>query len=312
MVNAALHRRALDAIRNAKPYAKGAIDEFFNSCIAGLEAFRIAAEGENDFDEKVVKSIGDFLPYRAQIVDIFIALAQYRDAPETYKQLHRFFEQLLPLLDVPDGARQYRDLDFDNFKFIVDELFLYLMAILLTYECFEFAAHMMCQPYYLRKSGRNGSGAAVSFTTFRQHLRSLEHRNSRIKANRLSLHADLLETRSHASGIDMLSLMQADFLLFIRAALGALRAADNNWDNQWLPETLACRIGDNGPFEIFARACSTKYFANIEVLLDIKGKSDLDAVLKALQSKLLYSPKWGHRGINPFSLLGFDKLSTIP
>ena len=54
LANAVLHRRALDAIRNAKPYAKGAIDEYLNSCIAGLEAFRITG-GENDFDEAVIK-----------------------------------------------------------------------------------------------------------------------------------------------------------------------------------------------------------------------------------------------------------------
>ena len=260
----------------------------------------------------MVRYIDDFLPHRAQIVEIFVALAQYRDAPETYQQLHRFFEQLLPFMDVPEGMHQWHDGDFDNFKFIVDELFLHLIAILLRYGCFEFAAHMMRQPYYLRKSARSGSSAVVSFTRFRQSLSSLEHRKSRIKLNRLSLHADLLEMRSHASGVDMLSLMQADFLLFIRAALGALRGSDNHWDNQWLPETLVYYVGGSGPFEIFARARSTKYFANIAVLLDINGKHDLDAVLQAFQSQTLYSPKWGFRGINPFELLGFDKLSTIP
>ena len=60
LANAALHRRCLDAIRNAKPYAKGAVDEFLDSCIAGLEAFRISTNGENDFDVKVVRYIDDF------------------------------------------------------------------------------------------------------------------------------------------------------------------------------------------------------------------------------------------------------------
>jgi hypothetical protein len=233
LANAALHRRALDAIRNAKPYAKGAIDEFLDSFIVGLGAFHIAGS-ENDFEEKVIKSVADFLPYRAQMIEIFMVLAQYRDALETHQQVHRFFERLLPFLDVPDGNHQWHEWDFDNLKFIVHELFLYLMAILLRYERFEFAAHMMRQPYYLRKAGHRGNSAVVSFTEFRQHLSSLQHRNTRINANRLSLHADLLEKRSHASGVDMQHLMQADFLLFVRGALDTLNGTG---EEEWWPET---------------------------------------------------------------------------
>lgn len=307
LANAALHRRALEAIKNARPYAKGTIDEYLESCVSGLEAFRISG-GEDDFDEKVVKSIDDFLPYRAQMVELFIALAQYRDAPETYQQLHRFFEQLLPLFYAPEGMTSYRTWDFDNFKFIAHELFLHLIAILLRYECFALAAHMMRQPYYLPKNWRDGNSAVVSFTTFVTRLDSLEHRKSRIKADRYSLHADLLEMRSHASGVDMQHLMQADFLLFIRASLEALRGTND----RWCPKTLVYCPEYSRPFEIFARARSTKYFANIAALLDIEGKDDLGAVLEAFRCRTLTTQLWPGHYIYPSNLLAFDKLSTMP
>jgi hypothetical protein len=47
-----------------------------------MEAFRIAGR-ENDYDDKMVKSIEVFLPNRTQLMDAFIALAQYRDTEET-------------------------------------------------------------------------------------------------------------------------------------------------------------------------------------------------------------------------------------
>ena len=307
LANAALHRRAIDASKNAKPYAKGAIDEYFDFCTAGLEAFRIAG-GEHDFDEKVVKSIEDFLPYRAQIIEIFVALAQYRDTDETRQQVHRFFERLLPFLEAPEGMNQYHEWDFDNFRFITQELFLYLNAILLKYEAFEFAAHMTRQPYYVAKGRRGGSSTVVSFREFRHYLKSFEHRNKRLKSNRLSVHADLLEKRSHASGVDFQHVMQADFVLFLRGSLDALRG---NGD-QWWPDTLLYCEEYRGPFEIFARSRSTRYFGRIATLFDIEKKDELAAPLQAFREQKLHSPRWQFKGINSAALMGFDELATIP
>lgn len=305
LANAALHRRAIDAIRNSKPYAKGAIDEYLDSCIGGLEAFRIAG-GEPDFDDKVVKSIDDFLPHRSPLVELFVALAQYRDGPETRQQLHRFMERLLPFLDPPEGMNQWRETDFDNYAFIVHELFLYLVAILLRYECFESASHLMRQPFYVSNYRRRGSANIVGFTDIRRHLESLRHRNLRLKTNRSSLHADLLEKRSHASGVDLQHLMQADFVLFVRGALDVLRGSGE----QWWPDVLLYSERSQGAFEIFARARSAEYFKNIVKLLDLKSKQDLAEMLKAISEGKLHSPKWNWFTLDTKSLLGFDQLAV--
>lgn len=45
--------------------------------------------------------------------------------------LHRFFEGLLPYLDRPEHVTSWSESDFDNFRFLVHELFLYAIAILL-------------------------------------------------------------------------------------------------------------------------------------------------------------------------------------
>ena len=307
LANSALHHRAVDAIKNAKPYAKGAIDEYFDSCVVGIEAFRIAG-GDNDFDEKVVKSIEDFLPYRAQLIEVFVALAQYRDLEETRQQTHRFFERLLPFLDAPEGMNQYREWDFDNFRFIIHELFLYLNAIVLKYGAFDFAGHMMRQPYYLAKGRRGGNSTVVSFREFRRHLTSLEHRNKRLKGNRVSVHADLLEKRSHASGVDLQHVMQADFVLFLHGSLDALRGTAD----QWWPDTLLYCQEYHGAFEVFARAQSTTYFRRLCSLLDIKNKDELAALLEAFQTQKLHTPRWNFHGANSSQLMGFDKLATTP
>lgn len=308
IANAALHRRVVDAIRNAKPFAKGAIEEYLDACVVTLESFRIATVGETDFDDKVVKSIDEFLPQRGQLIEFFVALVQNRDTQETRQQLHRFFEKLIPYLDAPKGMQQWRDSDFDNYAFIIHELFLYLIAIALRYECFELASHLMRQPYYVSNSRRGANSNILAFTAVRVYLESLQQRNRRLKTNRASIHADMLEKRSHASGVEFQHLMQADFVLFVRASLDTLRGGGE----QWWPETLLYCERQSSAFEIFARARSTEYFKKVARLLDIKGKQDLADMLLGFQDQKLYVPKWTWHSVATKSLLGFDQLETVP
>ena len=37
----------------------------------------------------------------------------------------------------PEGVSTWKESDFDNFKFIIHELFLYAISCLLKYECFD-------------------------------------------------------------------------------------------------------------------------------------------------------------------------------
>src|ERR1035441_5355196 len=56
-------RRAADAIRNNRPHRTGAFNEYLVQFATGLENLRLPTDGP-DFDEKVIKSINQFLPYR--------------------------------------------------------------------------------------------------------------------------------------------------------------------------------------------------------------------------------------------------------
>ena len=58
-------------------------------------------------------------------------------------QLHRFFERLIPYLGRPEEVMSYSEWDFDNFKFIIEELFLYCIACLIKYECYEAVSYLL-------------------------------------------------------------------------------------------------------------------------------------------------------------------------
>ena len=168
----------------------------------------------------MVKSIEEFLPFRNESVEIFLALAQYRNTAETHQLIHRFFEQLIPYMYRPDHVSSRKEWDFDNFKYIVHELFVYAIASFLKYECFDSVSFLLQHRYYCERNSTENR--MISFADIQRNMKSLEHRNNRLKLQRMSLRADFLEQRSRTSGLPFRSLIQADFVLFMRDCIDCL------------------------------------------------------------------------------------------
>jgi hypothetical protein len=299
-------KRALDAIRNNKEYAKGALDEYFSIFATNLEAFRIK-EKTGEFDDKVIKSIEDFLPFRDEAIEIFFAIAQYSNKPETISQLHNFFERLIPYTERPQQVTSWQEWDFDNYRFILYELFLYCIACLLKYECFGAISFLLRQNYYFADNSEYGKDVMEPFTVFRKHARSLAYRNERLKLRRLCLESDLMIQRANTSGVNECQLMQADFILFVRDSLDCLR---NNESQEWWPCTLLYVNHCKGPFEIFARAQSKEYFDKIKTIFEIPNKSDLVPLMAAFRDGKMSVPRWDFTSVSPEALMSFEKLAT--
>ncbi|MGP8337760.1 MAG: SEFIR domain-containing protein [Methanosarcinaceae archaeon] len=304
----ASYKRALNAIRNNKEYAKGSIDEYFQTFAENLEEFRIfSVDGE--FDDEVIENIDKFLPYRNEAIEIFLAIAQYRNTPEAWQQVHKFFENLIPYMDVPEGVSTWKESDFDNFNFIIHELFLYAISSFLKYECFDAVVYLISQHYYVEKNANNGKNIMAPFTIFWSPMRSLANRNKRLNLRRLSLRADLLEQRSKTSGITFKQIMQSDFILFMRNGIDAI---NNDAYLDWWPVTLVYIERQNGTFEIFARAQSNEYFDKVKCIFDIEDEDEFIPLFDAFRENKLSIPRWQFTSFNPESLLGFDNLATRP
>ncbi|WP_082033600.1 SEFIR domain-containing protein [Aeromonas dhakensis] len=300
----AIFKRCIDAIKNHKPHASGVFDEYCTTFSENLERFRMSVSAS---DDDVIKSIDDFLPYRNESIQLFIAVAQYAPEEEFIQRLHRFFESLIPYMYRPNNMSMCGDWDFDNYKFIVHELFLYALAILIKHERMEQASYLLQQHYYLPGNSDFGRDTMVNYTVFRMYMYSLANRNERLKLQRLSLRSNLLKERCTGVGIDFRYLLQADFVAFMRMEVEA-----QNERNKWWPETLL-HIGHfNSSFEIFARSASRAYFDKVKVLLAIKEPKDLEPLLERYSTGSRQLPSWEHSGFNPSSLLGYKHLATRP
>jgi hypothetical protein len=297
------YRRALDAIHNNKEYSKGALTEYFDTFTENLERFRII-DKKGEFDDQIVESIEQFVPYRNEAIEIFVALALYRNNLDTHQRLHHFFEQLIPYMHRPEKMMQCTEWDFDNFKFIIHELFLYAIASFLKYECFDAVSYLLRNRYYFAKN--SGPNKMLSFSEIREPMKSLEYRNGRLKLNRVSVRADLLSARSFA-GISFGMITQADFILFIRDSIDCLR---NNQYQSWWPETCIYLDRYSGGLEIFIRAESKEYFGRVKGMLDIAEKADLEKLLAAFEQEKLYTPNFDYRKLSVSYYLGYENLAT--
>lgn len=299
-----LYKRAMSAIKDNKPFTSGALDEYLSTFISSFEKFRIT-EKEGDFDDQLIDNIEKFIPYRNEVISISIALAQYAPTVENVLKIHRFFEVLIPFMNRPENVTSWSEWDFDNFKFIIHELFLYVVAVFIKYERFSEINVLLTQQYYVGGISDYGKDTMVGYEVFRDYLRSLEHRNKRLDLRRLSVHADLLEQRSKSSGIEFRYLMQADFILFMRAEIQKI-----DMYTHWFPDTLLYIGRFHSAFEIFARSSSKSYFEKVKCILGIDKPSDLNELMNVYKIDRQRLPRWGFQSFSPTILLGFEQLAT--
>ena len=306
LATSSLFRRAEEAIQNNRGNAIALVSEYFEGLAAEFEKLRIKQNTEEELDELIVRSIESFLPYRNEVIKIFLLLARSTNTDETVQTVHRFLEDLIQYMDRPRNISEWREEDFDNFRFIIHELYLYAVACFIRHEKFDSAAALMGDDYYLSDSLTRYGTAMTTFCVFKQYLRSLKDRNDRLELGRLSLHADLLMQRSKESGVEFRYLMQADLILFLRSLL-------DNPDAQfgwWWPETLLYAGRQPRPFEIFARSQSTRYFNRMKCLLGINSKTDIAPLLNNInRNPQLYLPQSGFP-IHLEHLLGYEQIAT--
>jgi hypothetical protein len=300
----ATHKRAISAIKESKPFLSGALDEYLTTFVSNLEKFRIT-DKDGEFDVQVIDNLEKFIPYRNEAISLFVALAQYAPTEEIISKLHRFFEALIPYMNKPENVNSCSEWDFDNFKFIAHELFLYLVAILIKHEKFSEVNLLLNQEYYVPGQSDYGKDVMVGYDAFQAHLSSLEHRNTRLKLNRLSLHADLLEQRSKHSGIEFRYLMQADFILFMRAEI---QQSDSY--SRWFPDTLVYIGRFHSALEVFARSSSKSYFEKLKCILGIDKPSDLNELMEVYKTDRNRLPRWQFHSFSPSVLLGYEQLAT--
>lgn len=296
--------RAKEAIRSGRPLALAALDDYLNTFVSNFERFRIKSEGDGAaFDDEVVRSIEEFLPYRNEFVSLLTVVCEHTDSQDYGVRLQRFFERLSPFLNYQSGA-SWRSWDFDNYRFIVHELFLYTIGLALKHERFTLATPLLADPYYINQSGHGNQESTSTYLVLWEPIESLEHRNSRLSLNRRSVWADLLKNRASSLGVDFSVLMQADLLLMLRSVV------DQPGASSWFPTTLIYVQRSSRAFEIFARCISKKYLLLLEPLIGTVNLDKIRSSIEPIEKRTSYNFGWHHFTLE--GLLGLKGWGSRP
>lgn len=299
--------RAVDALRNGKNHAVPALRDFLENVIREIDGIELDTRAV-PFDEAVTAIVKGFQPYRNAIVDVFLAVANYRNDSECWEVIHRFFEKLIPLLNFRGNSGSYLEWDFDHFRIIVQELFLYLLAANIKYERFDAVKYHTRTPYFIGRTNRGGVEPMQFFTVFQESVRSLDERNRRLhEGRRSSPFGDLMKEQAIGNAVSFDDLMTADFLLYFLS-----RTTTTSELSYWWPHTLVYLDRYGHGLETFVRCRSTVFFDRFKGVLGVTDKVNLADIVATMESDERSLPSWSYSRLKVGSIINLDAVGTMP
>jgi hypothetical protein len=300
----ARQKRVIDSFTGGKDNSSGSLKDYLSEYFTNLERFRVSLDESRKLDDIIFENIGLFLPHRDEFIKVIETVSRYSSDDESITAIHRFFEDLLYYHNRPEPVLVYNSDTFDNFKFIIYELFLYTLAVFIKNENFNYAAYLLNNPYVLPENyAEYTKETMVDFTALKTELDTFYYHGQKNQSKELSYIGHLLKERNVNSSIKFYYIMQADFVCYFRAKLS---------NRRWFPTSLVYYItGYCRPFGIFAKAQSKLYFDKLKPIFNIKNKDDLLPLKLAFDNGTISSPSWQGYNVPVFYLINFDKLCSV-
>jgi len=278
------------------------LDEIFNN----LTEFRLPPGScrESDFGEVLYNNLNKYTPLRNDFVDFMLILAKLDEGIDL-DIIVRFFERLPSLLNPSEGVSSWFNNDFINFKFMINELFIYTIAVALKKDNAKMLAHFLHSRYFVLDRYKSADDPST-FATFYANLEGFDNYYKTLtgKTNLVNPHADFLVSRI-PDKLTKTDLLDADLFCGIIADL-------ENW--RWFPRTYVYRNEDSRVFPILNRLLSKRHFEKVKIVFDIDTPEELtkkiNSIAKDQSRHRGYSNSW-HRmpGIEDF--IDENKIATV-
>lgn len=266
------------AVLNGKPFVRGALQEYLDCYAESLEDFRIlfdVKDGRPD-EQRITDSIASFLPYRDNFVDFLLFAADYLNDADTLDRVHGFLENVLAYRDRPAAITRWSEHWWDNYRFMLYELYLHLLAVFLKKKQYAIAARFIEAEYNCLRGPGTERYDQCGADAFHEYMETLDESDYRGRERPAKTTGLLIAERATHPKVSFGDLFQADFLLWLRPHFpepGACR--------RWYPKCLAY-ARDRGTLEVFAKATSKTGFDAVRHLLKVKSLRDLFDRIRAV------------------------------
>jgi len=248
------------------------IRDFLNSFHANLDDFSIEFKSNNQMEigKQICDNIQQYTPLRNNFISFFNKVIKL-EIEFDFDILVSFFEGL-PLFESPDKHRSsWSEYEFDNYRIIIFELFLYLMTIGLKNENFVFVENLIYSTYFVKNRHRS-ENEPKSFDTFYRNVSIIDqYYKETYSKNFLNPMADLIIKRI-PDDFSVTQIVQADLLCYHISKLNG---------KDWFPQTYI--YDTSNKYELFYKLVSKRHFEKVKQLFDVNTIEELKNKLIELE-----------------------------
>ena len=296
-----LAESAIEAVETAAANQKLQVRRFMASFVQQLVQLAPDWNADGERDDLLMTASDATLPIVVEVGKVCSSVAAVGSVDNAL-EIFRGFEPILEQYDLPRGfSGNYNRSDFDFYKFVGHELFVMFVSSLIREGQWAVLAEVLEGSFSPDNIRAGSDNAVIDFTALSTNVELLELRKDRLKMLRLSLRADLLDTR-HTEGAlgeeyPMREFAEADFFLFTRGEITKKTAS--HWFS-WIPWSILY-LSATPRFLIDSER---KEYA--QRLLAAFGANGIEEVRRFLAERAPEIAKLYRNGFWDYPLQGFD------
>lgn len=249
------------------------LNNFSNLFLEKLWEFQLASKS-NDIDtfgNDLVNNLRSFKPLREDFIT-FVNIISSTEIENPEELLIEFFEKR-PVYERPkdENISSWRSSNFENFKIIFHELFIYTIAVCLKNKNYQLIADLFHSRYYTQEKYRV-STTPETFTFLYKYHENLENYYSS-KYNKITGFGDYVVSNLSES-LKKQEIILADTLCYFVSYLISFDVRGS-----WFPATYL--YGEQlGPKIFFEKMTSLKHFEKTKSIFNVNNKKELSDRLK--------------------------------
>jgi hypothetical protein len=276
---------ALRAIRDGKRNREGLERLFLKSVVTEIDRLYVRPEPKDGYDEPIYQAILKSRGLRDQLADYIDTVASFdADDAKVLRPYVGLLEQLGQRFGPPIENGVYADGWADIYRFFALEAVLVLVATMLRYERWDMLGYALRYPYLMRTS--HSGIKAESIGAFDSHIVSMdEHRNGRLRANRISFTADMLKERCSPDKVSFAELVQADVFATLFGIANLTSTQQEGRHTYWAPRT-AVYTSEAQKLPIFLKALDPSIRKGIWSAVGAKSAADLAGKVEQARAAL--------------------------
>jgi hypothetical protein len=286
--------------KKANSIVRDFLDEFFQN----LKSYSITFTSRDEIiiGKEVCENITSYTPLRNDFISFFDKVTK-DETDFDIDIVIKFLEKLPILLAPQDNKSSWSNYEFDNFRFYIHELFLYLITTGLKNENYKFVAELLYSSYFLQDK-YDYKNEPQSYAKFYHYCDIItKYYNQTYSKNFFSPMADLMIKRI-PENFTMDIFVEADLLCHYVGVLNNI---------EWFPITYVYKT--RGKFELFNRLVSARHFEKTKVLFNVQTAKELQDKITEIKTtdsnpdRMRYSNSFD-RVINIYKMINIETIAT--